>query len=259
MFGLYDKRFDVPLLLGTSRYPSLDVLIECIDKWGVKVVTTSLRKQSALNSKKNLFWETLQSLNVDVLPNTAGCKTVKEAIMIAQMAREVFATDWIKLEVIENDDTLKPFEAGTTEAAEMLVKEGFKVFPYITSNASVCEQLAKIGCQVIMPWGSYIGSGQGLVYKKELIEVRKALPDHTLIVDAGIGKPSDACLAMELGYDGVLINTAIARAQDPIIMTGAFIDALFAGKKAREAGVIPEQSFATPSTTPLGMPIWHQE
>ena len=149
------------------------------------------------------------------LPNTAGCRTVKEAVTTAQMAREVFATDWVKVEVIANDDTLQPEVIGLVEAAGILSRDGFKVLPYTTEDLSIAERLLSAGCQVLMPWGAPIGSGRGLANPYALKSMRAYFPGVPLIIDAGIGAPSHAAAAMEMGYDGVLLNTAIAKAGDP--------------------------------------------
>ena len=156
-----------------------------------------------------------KTLGVRVLPNTAGCRTPKEAVATAQMARELFATDWIKLEVIGNDDTLQPDLFGLVEAAAILSKDGFKVFPYTTEDLVAAERLMAAGCEVLMPWGAPIGTGRGLANRSALKTLREYFPAVPLVIDAGIGAPSHAAEAMEMGYDAVLLNTAIATAADP--------------------------------------------
>src|SRR5262249_26725576 len=185
---------------------------------GAGLVTVSAPREAARANTGQHFFELIKSLGVRVLPNTAGCRTAAEAITTAQMARELFGTDWVKLEVIGNDDTLQPDVFGLVEAAGILCRDGFKVLPYTTEDLSVAERLQRAGCQVIMPWGAPIGSGRGLANVQALTSLRAYFPDVKLIVDAGIGAPSHAALAMELGYDGVLLNTAVAKAADPVQM-----------------------------------------
>jgi thiazole synthase len=193
---------------------------------------------------------------VKVLPNTAGCRTARDAITTAEMAREVFATDWIKLEVIANDDTLQPDVFGLVEAAKALMSSGFKVFPYTTDDLSVAERLLSAGCKVIMPWGAPIGTGRGLTNPQALVTLRSYFPGVPLIVDAGIGAPSHASHAMELGYDAVLLNTAIAKAADPVLMAEAFAGAVVAGRSGYEAGLMNPRDMAVPSTPVAGTPFF---
>lgn len=258
MLKLYDKSVSNRLLLGTASYPSLQLMKEAIARSGTEVITVSLRRQLAGNHGHNPFFETVSALGCAVLPNTAGCKTAREAVTLAQMAREIFNTDWIKLEVIGDDYLLQPDAVELLEATRILVSEGFKVFPYCTDDLILCQRLAALGCSVLMPWGAPIGSGQGLMNPFALKTLRARLPDHTLIVDAGIGKPSDACAALELGFDGVLLNSAVALAHDPVSMAEGFRDAVRAGRIGFEAGIIPSRDFATPSTPVTDMPFWHQ-
>ena len=206
------------LFLGTAQYPSPAVLGAAIRASGVEVVTVSLRRESGAARAGQGFWEPIRSLGVRVLPNTAGCHSVREAVTTAEMAREVFETDWIKLEVIGEDDTLQPDVFGLVEAARILTDSGFKVFPYTTEDLVVAERLLQAGCEVLMPWGAPIGSGRGLNNVFALSAMRAHFPDVPLVVDAGIGLPSHAAAAMELGYDAVLLNTAVAKAGDPAAM-----------------------------------------
>lgn len=245
------------LLLGTARYPSLTVLQQAIRASGAGIVTVSLRRESAEGRAGSQFWATIKDLGVHVLPNTAGCKTVKEAVTTAEMAREVFETSWLKLEVIGDDYTLQPHPFLLVEAAETLVRRGFEVFPYMTEDLVVAERLVQAGCRILMPWGAPIGSGQGLNNPWALRTLRARYPNLTLIVDAGIGKPSHALQALELGYDGVLVNTAVARATDPVQMGRAFGLAVEAGRLAYLAGTMPTQDLAEPSTPVTGTPFWH--
>jgi len=214
---LEDGEFKSRLLIGSALYPSPQIMQEAIRESGSEIVTVALRRQSATTLEAgNSFWELIKELNIRVLPNTAGCHTAKEAITTAMMAREIFGTDWIKLEVIGNQYNLQPDPFELVEATKVLIKEGFRVLPYMTDDLVLAQKLADLGCNTLMPWGSPIGSGRGLMNPYNLKTIRKQFPNLNLIVDAGIGKPSDAILAMELGYDGVLLNSAVALAQEPI-------------------------------------------
>jgi thiazole synthase len=234
---------------------------ESIESSGSQIVTVSLRRQASGNSNHsggNAFWNIIKSLGVTVLPNTAGCHSAKEAITIAHMAREVFQTNWIKLEVIGDQYNLQPDPFETLKAAQTLIKEGFEIFPYTTDDLVVAKKLADVGCNILMPWGSPIGSGKGLMNPYNLKAIRTQFPHLKLIVDAGIGKPSHAIEAMELGYDGILLNSAVALAQKPVVMAEAFKHATYAGRLAYEAGCMQEREFASPSTPTVGTPFWHQ-
>ena len=243
------------LFLGTAQYPSPAVLGEAIRASGVEVVTVSLRRESGAARAGQGFWELIRSLGVRVLPNTAGCHSVREAVTTAEMAREVFETDWIKLEVIGEDDTLQPDVFGLVEAARILTDSGFKVFPYTTEDLVVAERLLQAGCEVLMPWGAPIGSGRGLNNVFALRAMRAHFPEVPLVVDAGIGLPSHAAAAMELGYDAVLLNTAVARAGDPARMAAAFAQAVEAGRAAREADPMEPRDMAEPSTPVIGRAV----
>ena len=175
----------------------------------------SLRREAAGGKTGDAFWSLIRELGVTVLPNTAGCRSVREAVTTAKLARELFATPWIKLEVIADNDTLQPDVVGLVEAAAILIKDGFEVFPYCTEDLSVAMRLVDAGCKVVMPWAAPIGSAKGITNRDALKLLRERLPDITLVVDAGLGAPSHAAHALELGYDAVLLNTAIAKAADP--------------------------------------------
>jgi thiazole synthase len=252
MLEVYGTQLASRLLLGTARYSSPAVLTEAIRAARAEVVTVSLRREAAGERAGQGFWSIIRGLGVRVLPNTAGCHTVKEAVTTAHMAREVFDTPWVKLEVIGEDDTLQPDVFGLTEAARILCAEGFEVFPYTTEDLVVAERLLAAGCRVLMPWGSPIGSGRGLNNLFGLTALRAHFPRVPLIIDAGIGVPSHAAQAMELGFDAVLINTAVAQATDPVAMAGAFAQAVEAGRAARLAGPIEARDFAEPSTPVIG-------
>lgn len=258
-FRIYGETLSSRLLLGTAGYPSPAILSDAVKASGAGVVTVSIRREAAGGQAGARFLDIIRGLNVRVLPNTAGCRTVDEAVTTAQMARELFDTDWIKLEVIANDDTLQPDVFGLVEAADILVRDGFKVLPYTTEDLSVAERLQRAGCEVIMPWAAPIGTGRGLANRPALKSLRAYFPDVRLIVDAGIGAPSHAAAAMELGYDGVLLNTAVAKAGDPVRMAEAFSAAIRAGRLGYEAGLMPERDMAEPSTPVAGTPFFDIE
>jgi thiazole synthase len=176
MWTLADKILKSRLFLGSARYPSPEILRQSIVASGSEVVTVSLRRESAQQNSGNRFWDYLRQTGVHILPNTAGCLSVREAILTAHMSRELFQTHWIKLEVIGNDDTLQPDPFGTVEAARILCAEGFEVFPYTTDDLVVAEKLVSVGCRIIMPWGSPIGTGQGLRNLEALKTLRQRLP-----------------------------------------------------------------------------------
>ncbi|WP_020185584.1 thiazole synthase [Methylopila sp. 73B] len=249
---LYGVEIDSRLLLGTAQYPSPAILADAVRASGAGILTVSLRRESGRLREGQDFWGLIAGLNVKVLPNTAGCHSVKEAVTTAQMAREVFGTNWLKLEVIGEADTLQPDVFGLVEAARILTEDGFEVFPYTTEDLVVAERLIEAGCKVLMPWGAPIGTGMGLNNVYGLRSLRAHFPDVPLVVDAGIGKPSHAAAAMELGYDAVLLNTAVAKAGDPVAMAGAFKLAVEAGRTAYLADPIEPRDMAAPSTPVFG-------
>lgn len=250
--NLYGIEVASRLWLGTARYPSPAILSDAVRASGTDIVTVSLRRESGTQRGGQDFWSIIRGLSVRVLPNTAGCHSVKEAVTTAQMARDIFQTSWIKLEVIGEVDTLQPDVFGLVEAANVLCADGFEVFPYTTDDLVVAERLLEAGCRVLMPWGAPIGTGMGLNNIFGLRALRAHFPEVPLIVDAGIGRPSHAAAAMELGYDGVLLNTAVAMAGDPVLMAGAFAKAIEAGRAAFLAQPIESRDIATPSTPLLG-------
>lgn len=251
------KTVNSRLLIGSALYSSPDVMQQSIEASGSEIVTVSLRRQSAGDQAGQAFWEIIKSFKMHVLPNTAGCYSAKEAITTAQMAREVFETNWIKLEVLGDEYNLQPDPFELLKATEALVADGFEVFPYMTDDLVLAKRLVEAGCNILMPWGSPIGSGKGLMNPYNLKAIRERYPNLQLIVDAGIGKPSHAVQAMELGYDGVLLNSAVALAQDPVIMAKAFKSSMDAGWYGRQAGTMQERDLASPSTPVLGTPFWH--
>ncbi len=255
----YDQSFDSRFLIGSALYPSPQIMATAVKNSGANIITLSLRRQSPEKQGGKSYWEFIQELGCTLLPNTAGCHSAKEAVTLAKMSRDLFHTDWIKLEVIGDAYNLQPDPFGLVDAAAELIQDGFKVFPYCTDDLVVCQKLLDVGCAVLMPWGSPIGTGKGLINPYALQTIRQRLHDVTLVVDAGIGLPSHACQAMELGYDAVLLNTAVAEARDPATMAEAFKYAIAAGRSAYLAGAVTERQTAKPSTPTLGMPFWHQQ
>ncbi len=245
---VYGERLPSRLMIGTALYESPDVLAKSVRASGAGIVTVSLRREAGASRAGESFWSLVKDFGVRVLPNTAGCRTAKEAITTAQMSREVFDTPWVKLEVIGEDDTLQPDVFGLVEAAKALSDDGFKVFPYTTEDLVVAEKLLAAGCEVLMPWGAPIGSGRGLNNVYGLRALRAHFPEVPLVVDAGIGAPSHAAAAMELGYDAVLLNTAIAKADDAPGMARAFALAVEAGRAGFLAGAMEARDMAAPST-----------
>jgi thiazole synthase len=255
-FEVYGRKLGSRLLLGTAQYPSPAVLADAVRASGTAAVTVSLRRETAGGDTGRRFWELIRELGVAVLPNTAGCHTVKEAVTTARMAREVFGTAWIKLEVIGNPDTLQPDVFGLVEAARILAAEGFDVFPYTTDDIVVGERLLEAGCRVLMPWCAPIGSARGPVNPDGLRAMRAHFPNVPLIVDAGRGRPSHAAAVMELGFDAVLLNTAVAGAGDPVAMAAAFAKAVEAGRAAYGAGMLAPRDMAVPSTPVIGQAVF---
>ena len=249
---VYGTELGSRLLLGTAQYPSPTILAAAVQAAGAEVVTVSLRRESGATRAGQGFWSLVRGLGVRVLPNTAGCHTVQEAVATAHMAREVFGTPWIKLEVIGDPDTLQPDVFGLVEAARVLAGDGFQVFPYTTEDLVVAGQLLDAGCAVLMPWGAPIGSGRGLHNVFALRSLRARFPEVPMVIDAGIGRPSHAAQAMELGFDAVLLNTAVAKAGDPVRMARAFRLAVEAGREGYGADPIEPRDMAVPSTPVLG-------
>lgn len=259
MWSVAGGNFDSRLLLGTALYTSPHILQSAITAASCEIVTVSLRRLSPESRGGERFWSLIKDLGIRVLPNTAGCRTANEAVATAQMAREIFATNWIKLEVIGDDYTLEsdPFEL--VEAARQLVKEGFEVFPYTTADLVPALRLVDAGCKIVMPWAAPIGTGLGPTDLRMLETLRCRLPETTLIVDAGLGKPSHAAQVMELGFDAVLLNSAVALADDPVRMARAFALAVESGYQAALAGPMKVSALASPTTPVIGTPFWQQK
>lgn len=245
---------DIPsrLMLGTAQYPSPAVLADAFRRSGAGIATVSVRREAGGDREGQDFWSLIQDLGVAVLPNTAGCHSVREAVTTAQMARELFDTNWIKLEIIGHADTLQPDPFGLVEAAAQLTEDGFEVFPYCTEDLVLCERLVEAGCRVLMPWGAPIGTGLGLNNVYGLRSLRAHFPDIPMVIDAGLGLPSQAAQAIELGYDAVLLNTAVAKAGDPAAMAEGFALAVEAGALAAAADPMEPRDMAAPSTPVLG-------
>ncbi len=241
-------------LLGTAGYPSPRVLADAVAAARPAAVTVGLRRAlqgGADNGFVGGVQAAAQAVGARLLPNTAGCRSARDAVQLARMARELYGTDWIKLEVVGDEHTLQPDPVELVAAATTLVRDGFTVWPYCTDDLVTCRRLLDAGCAVLMPWGAPIGSGQGLLNPWALRTLRERLPDALLIVDAGLGAPSHAARALEMGYDAVLLNSAVAQARDPVGMAWAFHHAVAAGRAAWRAGTMAPQDFAT-ATTPIG-------
>jgi len=250
---LYGRPFESRLLLGTARYESPRQLAEAVSTANPALLTVSLRRQ--LPGKKDAgqsFWNLLGETHLTILPNTAGCHSAHDAVTTALLARDLFETNLIKLEVIGDEVNLQPDPFGLLLAASELLNRGFHVLPYCTEDWVLCKRLMDVGCEVLMPWAAPIGTGQGPRNPSALRELRQRAPNTTMIIDAGIGVPSHACQVMEWGFDGVLLNTAVSRALDPVRMAGAFADAVKAGRGAFLAGPMAVQELAVPSTREIG-------
>jgi thiazole synthase len=257
--NLYGETFTSRFLLGTALYSSPQVMRDAISASRCEVVTLGLRRQNPANRDGDAIWQYIQESGCKLLPNTAGCRSVKEAVTLAEMSRELFDTPWIKLEVIGDDYNLQPDPFGLVEAADQLIKKGFKVLPYCTDDLILCKRLLDVGCEVLMPWGSPIGTGQCLLNRYNLRTLRERITQVPLIIDAGLGAPSQATEAMEMGFDGILLNTAVAKANNPPLMAEAFADAIEAGRTAFKAGLMQKRQTASPSTPTIGQPFWHNK
>jgi len=254
-FNIGGVQLESRFFLGTAGYPSPHILQQAIAASGTQVVTVGLKRQLSAPDMPNDFFRLIQETGARLLPNTAGCRTAREAVTLAKMARELFGTHWIKLEVVGDEYTLQPDPFELVRAATELAREGFEVFPYCTDDLVTCQRLLDAGCRILMPWGAPIGSGQGLLNPSALRTLRSRLPDVPLVVDAGIGSPRDAVQAMELGFDAVLLNSAVAQAHDPVAMARAFKLGIEAGRLAWEAGIMARQDMAVATTPVTGRPF----
>ena len=252
MRRFYGTELSSRLMLGTAQYPSPQILADAFRRSQAGVATVSVRREAGRGDEGKDFWSLIKALDVRLLPNTAGCHSVREAVTTAHMARELFATEWIKLEVIGHTDTLQPDPFGLIEAARILINDGFRVFPYTTEDLVVADRLLAVGCEVLMPWGAPIGTGLGLNNLYALRSLRAHFPDVAMVIDAGLGLPSHAAMAIELGYDAILLNTAVSKAGDPAQMAEAFGRAVEAGLLARQADPMTPRDMAAPSTPVIG-------
>jgi thiazole synthase len=245
------RDFRSRLIVGTGGFRSLEAMGAAIEASGAELATLALRRVDP--AARGGVVAVLERAGCELLPNTAGCFTARDAVLTAQLAREAFETDWIKLEVIGDDRTLLPDGSELLEAAETLVGDGFVVLPYTNDDPVLARRLEDAGCAAVMPLGSPIGSGMGIrnPYNLRLIVEQAGVP---VILDAGIGTASDAALAMEVGCDGVLLASAVSRAADPVAMARAMRQAVEAGRTAFEAGRIPRRLYAEPSTPTEGVP-----
>jgi len=245
------KEFNSRLIVGTSRYPDPQTMLDALKESGAQMVTVSIRRLNVGGNGESILGM-LAGANYDILPNTAGCFTAKEAVMTARLAREALNTNWVKLEVIGDDETLFPDVVELLKAAGELISDGFIVLPYCNDDPITCKKLADLGCAAVMPLGAPIGSGMG-IRNPYNIQIIRDMIDIPVIVDAGVGTASDAALAMELGVDGILMNTAIAGAQHPVQMAKAMKLAIEAGRLAYESGRIPKRLYAKASSPLEGL------
>ena len=248
-----DKTFKSRLIVGTGRYRTMEEMVEAIDASGTEMVTVAIRRLDLDNPAEKTILDYIDWSKYNILPNTAGCKTVEEALFVARLGRQVSQTNWVKLEVIPDPSYLLPDPIGTLEAAQLLVKEGFIVLPYIHADPVLAKRLEEAGCATVMPLGSAIGSGQG-IHTAEEIRIILEQARVPVVVDAGLGVPSDASEALEMGASAVLVNTAIAQAQDPMLMAQAFRKGVEAGREAFVAGRIPRRLSAEASSPTADVP-----
>ncbi len=246
------KTFRSRLMLGTGKYRSPEETVAALEASGAEIVTVAIRRLDLDNPNAKTELDYIDWSRYTILPNTAGCRTVEEALMTARLARSLTGSNWVKLEVIPDPKYLLPDPVGTLEAAQRLIDDGFVVLPYIHADPILARRLEAIGCATVMPLGSPIGSGQGILTADEIkiIIENAGVP---VVVDAGLGAPSDAALAMELGADAVLVNTAVAKAQDPVRMAEAMRLGVEAGRKAYLAGRIPRRPYASASSPEEGV------
>ena len=248
------KPFASRLIVGTGKYRTDDEMTEAIAASGADMVTVALKRIDFESNEKTIL-DHIDWGEYHILPNTAGCQTVEEALYTARLAKTMGISNWLKLEVIPDPKYLLPDPIGTLEAAKILIAEGFVVLPYINDDPILAKQLEEAGCATVMPLASPIGSGKGMV-NFDQIKIIIEQANVPVVVDAGLGAPSDASLAMELGADAVLINSAIALAQDPVTMADAMKQGVEAGRKAFRAGRIPKKAYASASSPQEDIPAW---
>ena len=247
------KRFKSRLIAGTGKYETMEDMVDAIQASGAEMVTVAIRRLDLDNPKEKTILDYIDWTKYTILPNTAGCRTVEEASFVAKLGRQVTSSNWVKLEVIPDPRYLLPDPVETLKAAELLLKDGFVVLPYIHADPVLARRLQEIGCATVMPLGSAIGSGQG-IHTVEEIRIIIEQASVPVVVDAGLGVPSDASQALEMGADAVLVNTAIAQAQDPGLMAQAFKQGVEAGRKAFIAGRIPKKAYAAASSPSQDVP-----
>ena len=247
------KVFHSRLILGTGKYRTMEEMVESIEASGTEMVTVAIRRLDLDDPNKKTILDYIDWTKYQILPNTAGSKTVEEAMFTARLGRSVTNSNWVKLEVIPDPKYLLPDPVGTLEAAKQLIKEGFIVLPYIHADPVLAKHLEEAGCVTVMPLGSAIGSGQG-IHTVEEIRIIVEQAKVPVVVDAGLGVPSDAAQAFELGADAVLVNSAIAQAQDPVLMAQAFKNGVTAGRDGYTAGRIPRQAYASASSPTQDIP-----
>ena len=251
-FVLAGKTFQSRLILGTGKYATMELMAEALEASGAEMVTVAVRRTSIADPNQPRLFDYIDPKKYFILPNTAGCYTAEDAIRYARLGREVGLSDWVKLEVIGDQRTLFPDNAGLIEAAMVLLREGFTVLPYTNDDPIVCRRLEDMGCAAVMPLGAPIGSGLG-IRNTANIRIIREFANVPLILDAGVGTASDATLAMELGADAVLMNTGIAGAKDAVAMATAMNHAVKAGRLAYRAGRIEKKLYATASSPLSGM------
>lgn len=258
MLTIADKSFSSRLIMGTGGASSQDLLEQALVESGTQLTTVAMRRFSANNRGGETVFDLLRRLDIAPLPNTAGCRTARDAVLTAQLAREALGTTWVKVEVIADEHTLLPDVVETLEATELLVAEGFEVLAYTSDDPVAARRLEDVGAAAVMPLGSPIGTGLGILnpHNIELICSRASVP---ILIDAGLGTASDAALAMELGCDGVLLASAVNRCQDPVAMARAMRLAVEAGAAARNAGRIPKREHAQASSSFEGLASWSEQ
>jgi thiazole synthase len=253
-FVIADQEFHSRLIVGTGKYKTLELMRDALDASGTQIVTVAVRRINLQDKSDRSFLSYIDRTRYFILPNTAACYTAEDAIRVARLAREAGLSNWIKLEVLGDEATLFPDNEALLSATKVLVKDGFVVLPYTNDDLIVARKLIDAGASAVMPLGAPIGSGMGIQNVANVMILREKIIDVPLILDAGVGTASDACLAMELGMDGVLMNTGIAGAQDPVRMGRAMKLAVECGRDAFLAGRIPRKLYATASSPLTGLP-----